>query len=183
MSASPFKTEDFGSHNVLQPSSSIDKDIAGVDKCGSIRPLYANLPETLLRVPVGSCNGVLQFDILHETVLLHNVFEILPDMLRLRVVLGPKRVGFPCELICRRWDIASTARVSKYRYLDVRPKVLKQFYQIPKQEALAQDKPTDFRAMFLLYPYPFHRSVDRRSLIDLGQILKSKSLTHLHQDG
>lgn len=71
-----------------------------------------DFPTGLVGIPESSGDGVLQFDVFDEAVLVHHVLEISPNLRRLGIVLGPVGVSLPGELVSGRGNITGTSGIS-----------------------------------------------------------------------
>lgn len=70
-----------------------------------------DFPNGLIGIPESSGDGVLQFDVFGEAVLVHHVLEISPNLRRLGIVLGPVGVSLPCELVGSRRDVTGASGI------------------------------------------------------------------------
>ncbi len=98
--------------SILEDATAIHEYIAGVCEFDPIGALNVDFPETSLRIPICSGDFVIQFDILHQAMLLNDVLEILPYLGRLGIILRPVRVSLPGELIRSRRYVTGTAGIS-----------------------------------------------------------------------
>lgn len=98
--------------SLLQDPTTVDEDIASVFEFRTVWATDTDFPNTIVGIPIRGHDSMLQLHILDQAVLIGRVFEVLPYLRRLGIILRPVGISSPGELItCGRY-VASAARIS-----------------------------------------------------------------------
>lgn len=107
------KTPDIRHLPAAEHSTSIDKELSGVlEDCATRQIANLDAPDTFLFVPMSAFNNMSQLDILaNKIALLLDLFQILPDLPRVGVVMCPK-LWFPGKLVVDTRYVTCTSWIS-----------------------------------------------------------------------